>query len=430
MKSFIRKIVIVILWAEAKCVIRKYKPKIIAITGSVGKTSTKDVIFTVVGDTIIARKNIKSFNSEIGIPLTILNCENGWSNIFSWVKNFIKGLVLIIIPAHYPKWLILEVGADKPGSIAKVVSWIIPDITVITRIGDVPVHVEFYKSPEEVYVEKATLAKALRPSGILILNGDEDRVLRIRDGIKCRSITYGMKEESIFRGTNVAIFYEGKNPVGTSFNLEYGGNIFPIIIRGVLGNQSVYSALAALATGSYLKLNIVDMINKLSTHINPPGRMRIIPGIKGAIIIDDTYNSSPVAAEAAIHTLKSIKTKGKRIAVLGDMLELGKFTIDEHKKLGILAGEFVDHLITVGPRSKYIVEGALDAGMSEKNILEYNDSRSAGKYLEGIIHPGDIILVKGSQGIRMERTVEEIMANPEECASLLVRQEEEWENRH
>lgn len=426
LKQILKKTVTTILEAEAKLVLRKYRPKIIAVTGSVGKTSTKDAIFSVVGDALVARKSAKSYNSEIGVPLTILDCKNAWSNFFLWIKNIIKGALLVVTKVHYPKWLVLEIGSDKPGDIARMASWIVPDIAVITRFGDVPVHVEFFKSPEEVFEEKANLVKALRPSGMLIVNADDERVLVLRDKTKAKSITYGMNEGAMFRATNVQIAYEGGVPSGMTFKLEYDGNVFPVTMRGVLGEQAVYSALASLALGTYLKLNIVDMVGRLSLHESPPGRMRVLAGLKGSVLIDDTYNSSPVAAEAAVAVLKGIKAKGKRIAVLGDMLELGKFTADEHKKLGKLAGGTADLLLAVGPRAKYIVEGAIESDMNEKNVIEFDDARAAGKHLEGIIGIGDIILVKGSQGMRMERTVEEIMAEPQRRTDLLVRQEEEW----
>lgn len=426
MKALIRNVVTLILEAEARLVLRKYKPKIIAITGSVGKTSTKDAIFAVVGESLIARKSEKSFNSEIGLPLTILNCENGWSNPLLWLKNIIKGLALIITRVHYPKWLVLELGAGKPGDIARATSLVVPDVAVITRFGEVPVHVEFFKNPDELFEEKTFLVKALRPTGALVVNADDERVLALREKTKAMSLTFGLNEGAMFRATNIHVSYDDGAPIGTTFKLEHDGGVFPVEMRGVLGVQPVYSALASIAVGAHLRLNIVDIIGRLSTHTSPPGRMRVIPGLKGSTIIDDTYNASPVASEAALEALKSIKTKGKRIAVLGDMLELGKFTIDEHKKIGKLAGKFCDLVVAVGPRAQYIAEGALDADLSEKNIVDFDDSRLAGKYVESIIGAGDVILVKGSQGIRMERAVEEIMAEPERAHELLVRQEDEW----
>lgn len=426
-KQILKNIITLIIEKEAMLVLRKYHPKIIAVTGSVGKTSTKDAIFTVVEKALVARKSEKSFNSEIGVPLTVLGCENGWSSFSVWAKTIIKGALLVLTRVHYPKWLVLEVGAGKPGDVRRTTSWVAPDIVVITRFGDVPVHVEFFKSPEELFEEKANLVKALNQNGMLILNSDDVRVLALREKTKAKSITYGFGEGAMFRATNVQTAYEDSLPVGTTFKFEYDGNVFPVTMRGVLGTQPVYGALAALALGVYLKLNIVDMIERLSSHKSPPGRMRILPAIKGAAIIDDSYNSSPVAAEAAVSALKNIKTKGKRIVVLGDMLELGRFTIDEHKKLGAQVGEFADLILAIGPRAKYIVEGALDSDMSEKNIIEFDDSRTAGKYLESVIGKGDVVLVKGSQGVRMERAVEEIMAEPQRASEILVRQEEEWQ---
>ncbi len=430
MKSLLRHIVTAIIEWEAKLVLRKYKPKIIAITGSVGKTSTKDAIFAVVGDALMARKSDKSFNSEIGIPLTILGCDNGWSNPFLWLGNIARGFLLLITREHYPKWLVLEVGAGKPGDIARAVALITPDIVVFTAFSAVPVHVEFFSSALALFDEKANLVKALKPSGMLILNADDERVLTLRDRTKAKSITYGFSEGAMFRASNMAISYEKGRPIGTTFKFEYDGNVFPVVMCGVLGVQPVYSALAALSLGVYLKLNIIDIIGALGTYEAPPGRMRVIQGLMGSTIIDDTYNSSPVAAEAAVDVLSRIKTNGKKIAVLGDMLELGKYTEDEHKKLGNQAGVVVDLLLAVGPRAKYIVEGALGVGMSEKNIIEFDDARMAGKYLEGVIGEGDIILAKGSQSMRVERVVEEIMAHPEDATRLIVRQEDEWKAKN
>ena len=426
MKALLRHIITAIIEGEAKLVLRKYKPKIIAITGSVGKTSTKDAIFAVVEKTLVARKSDKSFNSEIGVPLTVLGCENGWSSPIIWLKNIFHGVVLLVMPAHYPKWLVLEVGAGKPGDIARIAAWVTPDVVVFTAFSAVPVHVEFFKSVEALFEEKMNIVRALKPTGVLVLNADDERVLTLDDKTKAKSITYGFSKAAMFRATNMQISYEGGAPVGTTFKFEYDGNVFPVVMHGVLGTQPVYSALAALALGVYLKQNIVEMIGALGAYDSPPGRMRVVAGIKGSTIIDDTYNASPIAAEAAVQVFSQIKTKGKKIAVLGDMLELGKFTEEEHKKLGEEVGKVADLLLAVGPRAKYIVQGALDADMSEKNIIDFDDSRLAGKYLEGVLETGDIVLIKGSQSMRMERAVEEIMAEPAHASELLVRQEDEW----
>jgi UDP-N-acetylmuramoyl-tripeptide--D-alanyl-D-alanine ligase len=157
--------------------------------------------------------------------------------------------------------------------------------------------------------------------------------------------------------------------------------------------------------------------------------MRVIPGIKATCILDDTYNSSPTAVEGALQTLKELRGFNRKIAVLGDMLELGQFSTREHERIGEVAAGAVDMLITIGVRSRKTAEGALEHGLSEKQIFQYEDSAAAGKELQQLIKPGDVILVKGSQGVRAERVVEEIMAEPERAGELLVRQDAAWKRR-
>jgi len=154
-KTFKKIIVLIITW-QAKRIVKKYNPKIIAITGSVGKTSTKDAIFTVLSKFKTVRKSEKSFNSEIGLPLTILGSPNGWDDPFIWFENIIHGFHLILLKVKYPEYLVLEVGVGKPGDMKKnVVPWLKPDVVIITRFPDKPVHVEFFGSVEKIIEEKS-----------------------------------------------------------------------------------------------------------------------------------------------------------------------------------------------------------------------------------------------------------------------------------
>jgi len=431
MKEFFKKIISEIIKSESILIVKKYKPKIVAITGSVGKTSAKDAIFAVLSSAYFVRKGEKSFNNNIDIPLTILGCQNAWLDPFVWMRNIIKGLELIIFKYNYPEWLILEVGADRPGDIKKITKWLKPNIVVLTSFAKVPVHVEFFKDKDAIVREKKYLVESLKRDGILIVNGDDEDSLKIKETSKNLSIIYGTDKLSDLVATEVKNYYgEDENVEGITFKVEYEGNIVPIVIKGSLGAKSVYSSLAAIAVGLTQKINIVKSGEALLNFEVPKGRMRIIKGIKKTTIIDDTYNSSPIALASALHTLRDIKTKNrsKKIAVLGDMMELGKHSVDEHYKAGKFAAEVCDILITVGIRSRKIAEGALDSLMSEKNIFQFEDSISAGKALQDIIKERDIILVKGSQSTRMEKVVEEIMLEPEKIKELLVRQEEEWKN--
>lgn len=431
MKNFLKKIIISILTLEARIVLRKYKPKIVAITGSVGKTSAKDAIYAVMNPTFFVRKSDKSFNSDIGLPLTILGVPNGWSNIFIWFKNIIEGFMLIVLRNHYPKWLILEIGADRPGDIENISKWLKPDIVVVTRLPKVPAHIEFFDSPDAIIREKEYLVKSLKDDGALVLNGDDDTVFGLRQSASENNIvsTFGFSDNASFRASNDSIIYEDQMPVGMMFRADYSGKSIPISIKGALGRQSIYSALAALAVGVSQNLNTVSMGQALEKYNTAPGRMKLLKGIRDSLIIDDSYNSSPVAAEEALNILKETEAKGKKIAVLGDMMELGEHSMEEHKRIGRAAVSSADKLITVGVRARYIAEGALIEGMSEKDILQFDDAKRAGKELEHILSGGDVVLIKGSQSIRIERTVEEVMLHPEKKKELLVRQEKEWQRK-
>jgi UDP-N-acetylmuramoyl-tripeptide--D-alanyl-D-alanine ligase len=431
MKELLKKTIAKTLELEARAILKKYKPRIIAVTGSVGKTSTKDAIYAVISKSFYARKSEKSFNSDIGVPLTILGCNNAWSDPVKWLLNIWQGLSYIIFKKSYPEWLVLEVGADRPGDIKKISQWLSPDVVVVTKFSKVPVHIEYFKSKEEVVAEKGNLVDALKHDGILILNSDDEDVFAFKNKTQNKIITYGMMGDAEVRATNYSIYYseESGEPFGVHFKVEYAGNCLPVKIIGTLGMNNIYSCLGALAVGINLGLNLVEAIENLANYIPSKARMNVIKGIKRSTIIDDTYNSSPVALTSALETLRSLKTKHRRIAILGDMMELGKHTSDAHREAGVLAATACDILVTVGLRSRALAESAIDSGLDEDSVLQFDNSVEAGKYIKEIIKEGDIILVKGSQSTRMEKVVYEIMAEPERAAELLVRQEEEWLTR-
>lgn len=429
MKEYLKKIIVKILEWEARTVLKKYKPKIVAITGNVGKTSTKDAIFSVLSDFFFVRKSEKSFNSDIGVPLTILGLPNAWNNPLKWISNIIEGFKIILLPKDYPAWLVLEVGADRPGDIEKVGAWLHPDIVVVTRFSEVPVHVEFFESKDAVVKEKGYLVKALKKEGLLILNADDPDVMSFASKAYIKPITFGVAESSNVRGSNYNLVYIDGLPVGITFKVDHGNNVMPVSIAGVAGLHHMYPALAALAVGMSQGLNPIKLSDALAHYEAPRGRMNIIKGIESSIIIDDSYNSSPVALEEALSTLDSIKTTGRRIAALGDMLELGRFSIDEHKRLGKKVAKVCDVLVAVGLRGKFFAEAALKARMGKRKVFVFENSGEAAGFLKDKIKKGDVVLVKGSQGVRMERVTKALIADPDMAKELLVRQDEEWEKR-
>jgi UDP-N-acetylmuramoyl-tripeptide--D-alanyl-D-alanine ligase len=308
-----------------------------------------------------------------------------------------------------------------------VASWLKTDAVIITAIGETPAHIEFFNSSKHLIEEKSQLIKTLKKDGILVLNADDKVVLDMKTNTKNRTVTYGFKEGSDIIGSSDSISYGASSlPEGIIYRVDMEGNSFPVVIDGVFGRNHVYASLAALALAHALKLNMLDAVSTLKNYDVPPGRMRLLTGINETLIIDDTYNSSPFACESALLTLGEVKIEGRKIAILGDMLELGKHTILAHKNIGKVAKENVDVLIVVGPRAKNIKEGAIESGMKEKNIFEFLDSIEAGSFIKTFLKKGDIVLIKGSQGMRMERTVDAILLDQENKNKLLVRQDAEW----
>ncbi len=425
----IKKILILILTIESRLILAKYKPFIIAITGSVGKTSTKDAIYTALrsGEGYI-RKSEKSMNSEIGLPLTIIGAPNAWKSLSGWSKNIWKGFVLIMKRTTYPDTLVLEIGADHPNDIKSVARWLRPNIAVITKIASTPVHVEFFDSAEQVFLEKSALATNVSSQGTVILYGDDEKVLSIAKMLdsNIKVMTFGLSQNAEIRGSNGHIVYENNFPVGYGFNLQVDNKNYELINKKVLGSTLIYPNLCAVAVAKAKGLNIDNVITALQNHESPKGRMNVLNGLNNSIIIDDSYNSSPDAVVTALETLKSIQTGGQKIAVLGDMMELGKYSADQHREIGRKVAEVANVLITVGSRSHATAEEAIKSGMKEENVLTFHRSTEVAGTLYPLINPNDVILIKGSQSIRMERVVKALLKEHQKADRLLVRQEKEW----
>lgn len=434
MKKIFKIIIVTILQYEAKFILKKYKPKVIAITGSIGKTTTKDAVFAVLSKFYYVRKSEKSHNSEIGLLLSVLGCPNGWNDPVIWVENIVKGLKLIFLKMSYPEVLVLEVGASKTGDIEKTSKWLKTDIVIMTAIGLVPAHIEFFGSYEKVLEEKAKLASSLKKNGLLFWNSDNQDILKYINRKDVKRITFGISENADFRASNKNIFYQdieqGQSvPVGVSYKINYYGNSIPVIMEGVFGDNNVYGSLVSIAIAKELGLDILQATEALRSYDAPPGRMRILQGINKSFIIDDTYNSSPKALESAIQTLGEISSAKRKIAILGDMLELGKHTNDAHISIGNIIPNNIDILITIGLRARDFGQGAIISGMNKDDVIHFNNKIDAQEYIKSNIKEGDMVLIKGSQSMRMEKVVELIMMYPEYKHQVLVRQEKEWLDR-
>jgi len=219
---------------------------------------------------------------------------------------------------------------------------------------------------------------------------------------------------------------------GLSFKLEYNGSSVPVFLREAISDKAVLAALSAAAVATHFDYNLVETASALEYFNLPKGRMRVLRGIKNSSIIDDTYNASPDSCLAVLEVIErvSLKEPAEKIAIIGDMLELGSYTEEGHALVGKKAVEAgISQLILVGSRARHIADGAKEAGFNEDNIFYFSNAEEAGKFAQQRINQNDLILIKGSQGARMEKAVLEIMAEPQRAEELLVRQGLEWENK-
>ncbi|MFH0928018.1 MAG: Mur ligase family protein [bacterium] len=420
-------------------IISKYRPVVIAITGSVGKTSAKEAIFAVVNEGRRVRTSPKNYNNELGVPLTVIGAEAQGRNLFGWLGVFWKAFWLWMIrDKNYPEMLVLEYGADRPGDIEKLMKLVPAKIGVLTYVA--PAHIEFFKSIEGVAQEKSMIVSMLPADGFAILNRDNPYVLKARNSTEARVFTYGFDEasevqaladSSYINWDQVTISSENAGGVGSL--IKIGSEEADLKIRGAFGGHSLYAGLAALAVAECLGIDLKKAVAALVAFHPPAGRMHLVPGIKKTVIIDDTYNSSPDAAKRALQTLAELQpetSENKRIAILGDMAELGHLSEGAHREVGLeVASLGIDLLVCVGDKSRATCHGAVEAGMAENQVFEFRNQEEAGRFVQDRLVTGDLILIKGSQSSRMEYVTKELMANPLLASSLLVRQDPEWQTQ-
>ncbi|MEK7615997.1 MAG: UDP-N-acetylmuramoyl-tripeptide--D-alanyl-D-alanine ligase [Patescibacteria group bacterium] len=378
-----------ILRILAQRTLARYKPIVIGITGSVGKTTAKEAIYAVLNKKFFVWKNVENFNNEIGVPLAILGVVP-MTRHHSKIR-FIGQLLEAFWSAYatkrkwYPRYLVLELAADRPGDIEYLVRMVRPHIAVVTAIGDVPVHVEHYASPEEVAREKAHLPASA--TQLTVLNADDSIVIRMRDVTKAPVTTFGFSKEAMYRGSDISFFMEGEHVGGLSFRINKGENFMPIRLHRMIAVHQIYGILAATAVAQHLGMNLIDIADAIASVELPRGRMMLIRGKNNTTIIDDTYNASPLSMKAALDTLKQFPGI-RKIALLGEMAELGHFTEQEHKKADAYSKERADV------------------------VLWCKTSDELLQKLQEIIKEGDVILVKGSRAAKMEKIVDLLKEKP------------------
>lgn len=368
---------------------RQQNTTFIGITGSNGKTSTKEATAAVLGSHAPTLKTFASYNNEIGYPLTLLRLE----------------------PQH--RYAVLEMGAQWVGELTWLSNTIArPDWSIITNVG--AAHLEFFRSQERVALAKSELVKVLTPQGTAILNYDDPYVREMATQTEAHVLFYGLGEGAEVCGSDIA----GDTLTGHSFTLHYHGRQQRIQLH-LPGSHGVIMALAAAAAGCAAEMQLDDICTVLESLLPARGRGEIKAGPNGSVLIDDTYNANRQSIIAIIQAMQAteIPPGGKRWAVLGDIFELGRYARAEHRTSGeALAGK-VDYLVAVGDKARYYVEGAILAGMPSDHVYYFaadvdddveleEAKRAAAEVLKQNVQGTDLVLLKGSRGMRMETILE------------------------
>ncbi len=426
MKAFVQKQIT----KKVKKILDTHKPIIVAVTGSVGKTSVRNAIATVLSAKYTVGTTIKNYNNEFGVPLSILGEESPGKSIFGWLR------ILITVPKKIPQVYVLEFGVDHPGDMEYLCQIAQPDVSVMTRIS--PVHAEHFRSVEALAEEKAQLLAHTKKNGLTILNEDDKRVMGLAGHAVANVLTYGYGDGADVQATDYRIetredfsFEPGEQFAKVRFSVQTTENQMVVEMKNVLGRGSASSVLPAIAVAQHLGLTHEQILSKIGDIEFEPGRMNPIPGIKGSLLIDSSYNAAPASMAEALQVLSEFHPVegARRIAVLGHMAELGQYTEEEHRMLGMRAAEVgVDLLVCVGQMTQDTHEAAIEAGIPEGNTQHFDDAVEAGRWMDRQVHKGDIVLIKGSQSARMERVTKDLMAEPLHAKELLVRQGEYWIN--
>ncbi|MDP3764489.1 MAG: Mur ligase family protein [bacterium] len=413
-----RKIIQYILKYLSMAILAKYKPKVVVITGSVGKSSAKEAIKTVLEYSFPkkVRANEKNLNTEIGVPLTIIGGIDAKNNVILWFKNFYKALKLIFSNAKYPQMLVLEMAADKPNDIVYLTSFIYSDIAVITAIGEMPVHLEFFPERDEYISEKVNVLKSLKPNGLAILNYDDLSVRELRDRVPTgrQRIYYGFQAGAEIELSdfvyNLPTKPEEIKDSGMEFKIEDKniGKVESFKVSKTIGLPTLYAVLAATAVGRAFDVSLKDISKALEKFSPPEHRLEILKGIKDTIIIDDSYNSSPLACEAALELLSKFK-KNRKITVLGSMKELGINMEEGHRMIGKKAAKIAKILFFVGDEMLFAKEEAEKQKKKlGENLFWFKTSNEAIETVKNILQKDDVVLIKASRSVKMETIVEEV----------------------
>jgi UDP-N-acetylmuramoyl-tripeptide--D-alanyl-D-alanine ligase len=353
----------------------KHPIPLIAVAGSNGKTTTKEMIATLLGGTFRVLKNLGNRNNLVGLPLTLLD----------------------LCPEHTVA--VVEMGMNQKGEIERMTEIANPDVGLLTNISET--HLEGVGTFEELVKEKGQLWDTMRPDGVIVVNQDDPHVVKCAESYPGKKVTFGLELPGDVMGVNIRL----RGGKGARCTLVLGGEKADVVLP-MMGISSVYNALAGAAVASVFGVGLMEIKQRMEQFEPFPMHMEIIPLDNGATIINDAYNANPRSMELALETLSEVGEAQRRIAVLGDMLELGQLSDVAHARIGQRVVSLgVDILFTLGPQASIIAQGARRAGLDESRVTASMDHRDLTLRIRETVQGGDWILVKGSRSMSMEKIV-------------------------
>lgn len=423
-KKIARKIVEQYLAILVGIKLRRMRPKIVAITGSYGKTSTKEAVYYVLKQKLRVYRNQKSLNTEIGLLLAVLEQPSGFSSPAKWMIILVRAFLNAFFGTRYDV-LVLEYGADKPGDIENLVKRVPPDIGIITHIARVHQDKAQFESLQSVFEEKKKLVTQLGKKGYALLNYADPLLQKLEGKPRASTLFWSCGTSSPKVGIFADQLKTEKN--GFSAAIHYAKKTYEGHFS-IPGTYHCDLVLPALLVGTLFDVRIEDGIMALQDFTLPPGRMTIIAGKNESILLDGSYNASPKTVTESLRLLKEYPGE-RKIAVIGNMNELGSYTQEAHREVAGALGDWLDVLITVGKYARITADEALKNGLSEHKIKTLHTAQEVGELLAGQLHKGDVVLFKGSQNkVRLEHAVKMLMARPGDAKKLLCRQEKEWKD--
>lgn len=357
---------------------RRWGRPLVAVTGSTGKTSTKEMIASALAASYRVLKSEGNLNNQYGLPLSLLRLDE----------------------THQVG--VFELGMSRAREIAELARIAQPDTGVVTCVS--PVHLEFFPGIEGIASAKRELIQALPASGTAVLNADDPFVSRFGEGFAGRTVTFGIEQPADFHAAGIA----QDGPRGIRFRLEWAGEPLAVALP-LLGRHNVLNALAAIATAHTFGIPPARAAGALAAFQPPKMRGEVLE-VNGVTILNDCYNSNPRALEYMLETLARMPAQGRRIAVLGEMLELGPTSVELHRAAGRQAAAAADHLVAVGGHARHFLEGAAAAGLEAARRAFFDSAAEAGSYVASLVQPGDVVLFKGSRGVKLEDALARVMS--------------------